>query len=79
MVRVFARLRFYHANVEAGYSWLSNEYGLVVDTAVGFEVVLPSGEIVQASTESNPDLFFALKGGFNNFVSSNNAPGNTVR
>lgn len=32
-----------------------------------FEVVLASGEIVNANSEENSDLFFALKGGSNNF------------
>lgn len=31
------------------------------------EVVLSSGDIVQANNSSNPDLFRALKGGSNNF------------
>jgi hypothetical protein len=34
---------------------------------INFEVVLSSGEIVQANKNSNPDLFRALKGGTNNF------------
>ncbi|GJE90591.1 FAD-binding oxidoreductase [Phanerochaete sordida] len=50
-----------------GYSWLTNQHGLVLDTVVAFEVVLPSGERVTANAESEPDLFFALKGGYNNF------------
>lgn len=32
-----------------------------------FEVVLANGEIANANSEENPDLFFALKGGSNNF------------
>jgi FAD/FMN-containing dehydrogenase len=34
---------------------------------VNFEVVLASGEIVNANASSRPDLFTALKGGQNNF------------
>ena len=34
---------------------------------INFEVVLASGEIVQANQQSNRDLFEALKGGSNNF------------
>ena len=34
---------------------------------VNYEVVLASGEIVQANAETNHDLFIALKGGSNNF------------
>jgi len=49
-----------------GYSWLSNQYGLALDNVVSFELVLPEGS-VRTITESDTDLFFALKGGFNNF------------
>ena len=37
------------------------------DNVVNFEVVLASGEIVQANEQVNCDLFIALKGGSNNF------------
>ncbi|TFK36628.1 hypothetical protein BDQ12DRAFT_686234 [Crucibulum laeve] len=50
-----------------GYSWLSNQYGLSIDTIVAYELVLPTGQVIQASKLSHPDLFFALKGGYNNF------------
>ncbi|KAI0079336.1 FAD dependent oxidoreductase [Panus rudis PR-1116 ss-1] len=50
-----------------GYSWLSNERGLTVDNVVGYELVLPNGTVTQVTQSSNPDLFFALKGGYNNF------------
>ncbi|KAH7334975.1 FAD-binding domain-containing protein [Rhizoctonia solani] len=50
-----------------GYSWLSNQYGLTIDTVTAFEVVLPNGTITTATEMTNPDLFFGLKGGFNNF------------
>ncbi|KAG9121112.1 hypothetical protein FRC07_003062 [Ceratobasidium sp. 392] len=50
-----------------GYSWLSNQYGLAIDNVVAFEVVLPNGTITTATETTNPDLFFGLKGGFNNF------------
>jgi hypothetical protein len=33
------------------------------------DIVLPSGIATTASATHNADLFFALKGGFNNFVS----------
>lgn len=52
-----------------GYSWLTNQYGLVVDNVVGFQVVLPNGNVVVANAQTASDLFFALKGGYNNFVS----------
>ena len=52
----------------AGFSWLTNLHGLTVDTIVGLEIVLPSGEILNADDSQNSDLFWGLKGGLNNFV-----------
>ena len=51
-----------------GFSWLTNLRGLVVDNVVGFEIVLPSGQVLNASARRNSDLFWGLKGGLNNFV-----------
>ncbi|TRM63422.1 hypothetical protein BD626DRAFT_494316 [Schizophyllum amplum] len=50
-----------------GYSWKTNQYGLTVDTIVAIELVKPTGEVVTVSEDSDPDLFWALKGGFNNY------------
>ncbi|KAI0470908.1 putative FAD-binding oxidoreductase [Xylariaceae sp. FL0804] len=51
----------------SGLSYLSDLYGLVCDNVVNFEVVLANGNIVNANASSNPDLWWALKGGANNF------------
>ncbi|KAJ7020917.1 FAD-binding domain-containing protein [Mycena alexandri] len=50
-----------------GYNWLSNKVGLTVDTVLGYQLVKPNGDIVSVTATSNSDLFFALKGGYNNF------------
>ncbi|THH03102.1 hypothetical protein EW145_g6525 [Phellinidium pouzarii] len=50
-----------------GYSWLTNQYGLTIDTVQAFELVLPNGTVTTVTSASNPDLFFGLRGGFNNF------------
>ncbi|KAL4079832.1 FAD-binding domain-containing protein [Scleroderma citrinum] len=50
-----------------GYSWLTNQHGLTIDTVTAYELVLPSGSVVNVTQSSNPSLFFALKGGYNNF------------
>ncbi|KIK94710.1 hypothetical protein PAXRUDRAFT_11879 [Paxillus rubicundulus Ve08.2h10] len=50
-----------------GYSWLTEQYGLAVDTASEYELVMPNGTIIAVTESSSPDLFFGLKGGFNNF------------
>ncbi|EPS38608.1 hypothetical protein H072_7639 [Dactylellina haptotyla CBS 200.50] len=49
-----------------GSSYLSPQYGMACDNFRELEVVLPNGEIVIASPESNVDLFFALRGGGGN-------------
>ncbi|KAH8982960.1 FAD dependent oxidoreductase [Lactarius akahatsu] len=49
-----------------GYAFMSNQYGLTIDNMAGYELVLPNGTITNV-TESNKDLWFALRGGGNNF------------
>ncbi|CAK7230585.1 hypothetical protein SCUCBS95973_007625 [Sporothrix curviconia] len=46
-----------------GHSPLSSLYGMAADQVLSMEVVLPSGQFVTASATSNPDLFWALRGG----------------
>ena len=48
-------------------SYFAARYGFVVDNVINFEIVLSSGQLVNANATSNADLFFALKGGGNNF------------
>ena len=50
-----------------GIGWFSRKHGLTCDNFVSLEVVLASGEVVTASAESHPDLFWAFKGGGGNF------------
>ncbi|KAK0199347.1 FAD-binding domain-containing protein [Desarmillaria ectypa] len=50
-----------------GYSWLSNQYGLAIDNVVSYELVVPNGTVVTVTGENDPDLFFSLKGGGNNY------------
>jgi hypothetical protein len=50
-----------------GISYFSPQVGFTCDTAVNFEVVLASGELVNANASANADLYRALKGGTNNF------------
>ncbi|KAI6097199.1 FAD-binding domain-containing protein [Pisolithus sp. B1] len=50
-----------------GYSWLTNQYGLAVDNVESFELVLPNGTVIDVTESSHPDLFFGLRGGYNNF------------
>ncbi|KAH8678510.1 hypothetical protein BX600DRAFT_507452 [Xylariales sp. PMI_506] len=50
-----------------GLSYFSSREGFICDNVINFEVVLASGEIVQANAFSNPDLWKTLRGGSNNF------------
>ena len=50
-----------------GSGWLERKYGFTIDSLLSAEVVTASGELVIASAERNPDLFWALKGGGGNF------------
>ncbi|KAJ3506507.1 hypothetical protein NLJ89_g6831 [Agrocybe chaxingu] len=50
-----------------GLSFKTNQLGLTIDTLKSCEVVLPNGTFVRASHDEHRDLFFGLKGGFNNF------------
>ncbi|KAF2713427.1 FAD-binding domain-containing protein [Pleomassaria siparia CBS 279.74] len=50
-----------------GISFFSNQYGWACDNVISYEVVTASGVIVTASQTSFPDLYWALRGGGNNF------------
>ncbi|KAF9648761.1 FAD-binding domain-containing protein [Thelephora ganbajun] len=79
---VYQRLQEHHVNVVGGrvtgvgvgglllgggYSYKTNQYGLSIDSIVGFNLVLPNGTVAYVTQSAHPDLFFGLKGGFNNF------------
>ena len=50
-----------------GIAWLMGKYGMAVDNLLSAEVVLASGAVVTASEETDPDLFWAVRGGGGNF------------
>src|SRR5215475_1198217 len=50
-----------------GIGWLMRKHGLTVDHLVGAEVVTAAGDIIRASANDHPDLFWALRGGGGNF------------
>jgi hypothetical protein len=50
-----------------GLGHLTRRCGLAIDNLLGAELVLASGESVQANASENPDLYWAIRGGGGNF------------
>jgi FAD/FMN-containing dehydrogenase len=50
-----------------GSGWLDRKFGLACDNLISVELVTASGEVVHASDDENPKLFWALHGGGGNF------------
>ncbi|TDZ21636.1 Bifunctional solanapyrone synthase [Colletotrichum orbiculare MAFF 240422] len=50
-----------------GVNYFLNKYGFTMDNVLRYDVVLGNGTQVTASNTSNPDLFWALKGGSSNY------------
>jgi FAD/FMN-containing dehydrogenase len=50
-----------------GFGWLTRPFGMTVDNLVSADLVTARGEMVHASAEMNPDLFWAIRGGGGNF------------
>ncbi|KAJ3580058.1 hypothetical protein NPX13_g507 [Xylaria arbuscula] len=55
------------AGIGAGVGYLQGTLGLVIDSLVSVNLVIASGDCVEASETSNPDLFWAIRGAGANF------------
>jgi hypothetical protein len=53
--------------LSGGIGWKVRKYGLAIDNLVAVELVTAEGEVVRASAEENPELFWAIRGGGGNF------------
>ncbi|KAH6903182.1 hypothetical protein BKA70DRAFT_1155463 [Coprinopsis sp. MPI-PUGE-AT-0042] len=53
--------------LSSGYAWISNEVGFAIDNIISADIVLPNGTFTTVSETQDPDIFFALQGGLNNF------------
>ena len=50
-----------------GISYFTSKYGFAMDNVLAYEIVTSSGDVLTATATQNEDLFWALKGGGNNF------------
>jgi FAD/FMN-containing dehydrogenase len=51
----------------SGSGWLERAFGFTCDSLVSAQVVTAAAEVVTASEQSHPDLFWAIRGGGGNF------------
>ncbi|MFL5686164.1 MAG: FAD-binding oxidoreductase [Chloroflexota bacterium] len=50
-----------------GLGWLMPKFGLAADNVVAIELVTANGDVTEVTAASDPDLFWALRGGGGNF------------
>lgn len=50
-----------------GFGWISRKHGLTIDSLASARLVTADGELVTANAGSNPDLYWAIRGGGGNF------------
>lgn len=66
MLNLRRSTHFVYLTFSGGLSFFSSREGFICDNVLNYEVVLASGEIVNANAHENADLWTALRGGGNN-------------
>jgi FAD/FMN-containing dehydrogenase len=50
-----------------GYGWLTRKHGLTLDSLLSVDLVTADGSAITVSKDSDPELFWAIRGGGGNF------------
>jgi len=50
-----------------GIGWLMGQYGMAIDNLTSVELVTADGDVLQVSDETDPDLFWGMRGAGSNF------------
>ena len=50
-----------------GIGWVHRKHGLTIDNLVSVDLVTAAGDLVKASADEHPDLFWGVRGGGGNF------------
>ena len=53
--------------VGGGLGWLMGKFGLACDNLISADLVTADSNLVRASADENPDLFWGIRGGSGNF------------